>query len=159
MKPDWDRIRRWTDRLVGPALIVILVVILLEIFLPDLAHHYHTEIMVVDYAAIAVFIVDLGFKFERASRWQNFLREYWLEIVAIIPGFILFRILDSLFVITRGAELGQDAIHLATRSERLTALVRGSELTRAARFERVMLGFARTPRLAKATEFFKPHEN
>jgi hypothetical protein len=153
-----DKIRKWTDRLVGPALLVILVVILLEVFLPDLAHEHHKWILVADYAAISIFVVDLGFKFQRASKWQSFLKEYWLEIIAIMPGFVIFRMLDSIFVITRSAELGQDAIHLATRSERLAALAGGGQLTRAARFERVMLGFARTPRLVKAVEFYKPHE-
>lgn len=158
MELDWDTVREWTDRLVGPALVVILFVILLEVFLPDLAHDYHKWILIADYAAISIFVVDLGFKLQRASQWQNFLKEYWLEIIAIMPGFIVFRVLDSVFVITRSAELGQDAIHLATRSERLAALAGGSELSRVARFERVMLGFARTPRLARAMEFFKPHE-
>ena len=158
MDINWDSIRKWADRLVGPALVIILVVILLEIFLPDLAHKYHTAILVADYSAIGVFVVDLGFKFQRASKWENFLREYWLEIIAIMPGFILFRVLDTFFVITRSAELGQDAIHLATRSERLAAIAGSGELSRAARFERVTLGFARTPRLARAVDFFKPHE-
>ncbi|MEF8880297.1 MAG: ion transporter [Candidatus Nanohaloarchaea archaeon] len=158
MDVDWDKIRDWTDMLVGPALLVILVVIILEIFFPDLAHSYHTTILVADYAAISVFVVDLGFKFHRATKWKGFLRDYWLEIIAIMPGFLVFRVLDTFFVITRTAELSQDAIHLATRSERLAALAGGSELTRAARFERVMLGVARTPRLARAVDFFKPHE-
>jgi hypothetical protein len=158
MNLTWENLKEWADRLVGPALLVILVVIILEIFLPDLAHQYHTSILVADYAAISVFVVDLGFKFQRATKWKGFLKDYWLEIIAVMPGFILFRVLDTFFVITRSAELSQDAIHLATRSERLAALAGGSELTRAARFERVMLGIARTPRLARAIDFFKPHE-
>jgi len=155
---DWERLHDWTDRLVGPALLIILIVILFEMFLPDLAHHYHTQILVADYAAISIFVVDLGFKWKRASEWKNFLREYWLEIVAIMPGFIIFRVLDTFFVITRSAELSQDAIHLATRSERLAALAGGGELSRVARFERFTLGLARTPRLAKAIDFYKPSE-
>jgi len=158
MDLNWERVRDVTDMLVGPALVIILAVILLEIFLPDLAHNYHTEILVADYAAILVFVVDLGFKFQRATEWESFLRKYWLEIIAIMPGFIVFRVLDTFFVITRSAELSQDAIHLATRSERLAALAGGSELTRVARFERVMLGLARTPRLARAIDFYKPSE-
>lgn len=155
MRLDYERIHDITDNLVGPALVVILFVILFEIFLPDLAHRYHTAILVADYAAITVFVIDLSFKFKRASEWENFLRNYWLEIIAIMPGFIVFRILDTFFVITRSAELSQDAIHLATRSERLAALT-GGELSRVARLERVSLGLARTPRLAKAVDFFKP---
>jgi hypothetical protein len=155
---DWERIHSWTDRLIGPALLIILIVILLEIFLPDLAHHHHTKILVADYAAITVFVFDLGFKLRRASEWKGFLKDYWLEIIAIMPGFVVFKVLDTIFVITRSARLSQDAIHLATRSERLAALAGGSELTRAARFERVMLGIARTPRLARAKDFFKPSE-
>lgn len=151
---DREKIHNWTDRLVGPALLVILVVVLLEVFMPDLAHRYHTAILVADYAAITVFLVDLSFKFKRASTWKGFLKQYWLEIIAVMPGFILFRILDTLFVITRSAELGQDAIHLATRSERLAALFSGGELSRAARLERLTRGLSRTPRFAKAAKFY-----
>ena len=151
---DREKIHNWTDRLVGPALLVILVVVLLEVFMPDLAHRYHTAILVADYAAITVFLVDLSFKFKRASTWKGFIKHYWLEIIAVMPGFILFRILDTLFVITRSAELGQDAIHLATRSERLAALFSSGELSRAARLERLTRGLARTPRFAKAAKFY-----
>lgn len=153
---DYGRIHDITDMLVGPALVIILFVIIFEIFLPDLAHKYHTAILAADYAAITVFLVDLSFKFKRASEWENFLRDYWLEIIAIMPGFIVFRVLDTFFVITRSAELSQDAIHLATRSERLAAIAGGGELSRVARLERVSLGLARTPRLARAVDFFKP---
>ncbi|MFO7793543.1 MAG: hypothetical protein R6V35_01040 [Candidatus Nanohaloarchaea archaeon] len=151
---DWDTLHDWTDRLVGPALIVILIVILMEIFLPDLAHKYHTAILVADYSAISIFVVDLGFKFKRASEWEGFVKKYWLEIIAIMPGFILFRVLDTIFVITRSAELSQDAIHLATRSERLAAIAGSGELSRAARLERLTKGLTRTPRLAKAFSFY-----
>ena len=153
---DYDRIHDITDKLVGPALVVILFVILFEIFLPDVAHQYHSIILVADYAAITIFVVDLTFKFKRASEWESFLKDYWLEIIAIMPGFIVFRILDTFFVITRSAELSQDAIHLATRSERLAALAGGGELSRVARLERASVGIARTPRLARAIDFFKP---
>lgn len=156
---DWDTLHEWTARLVGPALIVILIVILMELFLPDLAHKYHAAILVADYSAISIFVVDLGFKFKRASEWEDFVKKYWLEIIAIMPGVILFRILDTIFVITRSAELSQDAIHLATRSERLAAIAGSGELSRAARIERLTKGLTRTPRLAKAFSFYDEPSN
>ena len=151
---DREKIHDWTDRLVGPALLVILIVVLLEVFMPDLAHKYHTAILIADYSAISVFIVDLSFKFNRASTWEGFLKHYWLEIIAIMPGFIVFRILETFFVITRSAELSQDAIHLATRSERLAAVFSSGELSRVARIERLTQGLTRTPRFAKAAKFY-----
>ena len=151
---NWDKLHHWTDRMVGPALIVILIVILTEIFLPDIAHKYHTAIVIADYSAILIFVVDLGFKFKRASEWEGFVKKYWLEIIAIMPGFIIFRVLDTFFVITRSAELSQDAIHLATRSERLAAIAGSGEITRAARIERLTKGLTRSPRLAKAFSFY-----
>ena len=151
---DREKIHDWTDRLVGPALLVILIVVLLEVFMPDLAHKYHTAILIADYSAISVFIVDLSFKFNRASTWEGFLKHYWLEIIAIMPGFIVFRILETFFVITRSAELSQDAIHLATRSERLAAVFSSGELSRVARIERLTRGLTRTPRVGKAAKFY-----
>ena len=151
---DWDRLHDITDMLVGPALVIILVVILLEIFLPDIAHKYHTAIVVADYTAILIFVADLGFKFKRASEWEGFVKKYWLEIIAIMPGFIIFRVLETFFIVTSSLELSQDAIHLATRSERLAVLTRSGELSRAARLERLTKGLTRSPRLAKAFSFY-----
>jgi hypothetical protein len=147
-------LERWADKLIGPALIVILTVIVLEIFFPKFAHDYHTAILVADYAAIGVFVVDLSFKFKRAASWEGFIKEYWLEILAISPVFVVVRVFESLAFLTAG-DLAQDTIHLITRSERFAALAGGSELTRSARMSSLVRGIARTPRFAKAAEFFK----
>ncbi|EHK02060.1 hypothetical protein HRED_05928 [Candidatus Haloredivivus sp. G17] len=48
----------------------------------------------------------------------------------------------------------QDAIHLATRSERLAAVFSSGELSRVARIERLTQGLTRTPRFAKAAKFY-----
>jgi hypothetical protein len=149
-----EGVERWSDRLVGPALVVIVAVVVLELFFPDFAHHYHKYILVADYAAILVFVFDLSFKFRRATTWEGFLKDYWLEIIAIFPVFMVVRVFEFLAFLRTG-ELGQEVLHLFTRSERLVALSGGTELSRSARITSLTRGMARTPRLAKAAEFFK----
>lgn len=149
-----EKIEAWTDTLIGPALVVIFVVVILEVFFPDVAHHYHSYILLADRTSIGVFVVDLSFKFKRASDWEGFIKDYWLEIIAVFPVFLVVRIFEILAFL-RAGELGQEIVHLVTRSERLAALARGSELSRSARVGSVLKGLARTPRLAKAAKFYE----
>ena len=156
MHPFLEKIERFVDTLIIPALLGIAVILALELFFTSIAHDYHTWINYADYLIIGIFAVDLSFKFHRASTYEGFLKEHWLEIIAIMPLFLVFRVFTFLRVLS-GAELGQEAAHLAegARSGRLTELSRTSSSARSARFARFIRPISRSPRLAKAAEFFK----
>lgn len=156
MYPILEKIEKVTDALIVPALLVVGVILTLELFFAETAHHYHSWIQLADYLIIGVFTVDLSFKAKRASTWEGFLGEHWLEIIAIIPLFLVFRVFTFLRVLS-GAELGQEAAHLAegARSSRLTSIFATGEASRSTRFARFIKPISRSPRLAKAAEFFK----
>lgn len=161
MHPSLEKIEKVIDALIVPALLGVAVILTLELFFTDFAHHHHKLINYADYTIIAIFAVDLSFKFRRASTWEGFLKEHWLEIIAIMPLFLVFRVFTFLRVLS-GAELGQEAAHLAegARSGRLTSIFRAGEASRSARFARFIRPISRSPRLAKAAEFFKhPNED
>ncbi len=144
------------DFLVVPALLVVLVIVVVELFFTEIAHHYDVWINMADTAVIAVFAIDLSFKWRRATEWEGFVRKHWLEIIAITPFFYVFRVFELVWVAST-AEIGQETAHLAegARSGRLTQFFRSAEATRSARFGRFIRFFSRAPRFAKAAEFFK----
>lgn len=156
MHPYLEDIEWTADKLIVPALFVVAVILAVELFLPELAHEYHSLINYADYAVILVFAVDLSFKLCEASTWEGFLRDYWLEIIAITPFFLVFRTIEFLRVLS-GADLSQDAAHLAEglRSGRLTEMFRTTEAMRSTRFARFIRPISRSPRLARAAEFFR----
>jgi hypothetical protein len=159
MHPILEKIEKAADALVVPALLLIAVILTLELLFTQTAHHYHSWIQIADYAIIGIFTFDLSFKAYRASTWEGFLKEHWLEIIAIMPLFLVFRVFTFLRVFS-GAELGQEAAHLAegARSGRLSAIVQPAEASRSTRFAKFVRPISRSPRLAKAAEFFKHPE-
>lgn len=156
MHPVLEKVEKTVDALILPALLGVAVILVLELFFTDIAHHYHSWINYADYTIIGIFAVDLSFKLHRASTYEGFLRNHWLEIIAITPFFMVFRTVDFLRILS-GAETGQEAAHLVegTRSGRLTEMFRSSEAARSTRFSRFVRTFSRSPRLAKASDFFK----
>lgn len=134
------KIEHLADALIPPALLGVTIILGLELGFPEVAHNYHSWINYVDYAIIGIFSVDLSFKAHRASRWDVFLKEHWLEIVAIMPFFLMFRVFEFLRLIA-GIETGQEAAHLASGA-------------RSSRFTRIIRPLSRSPRLARAAEFF-----
>ena len=149
----FEKLETLVDRLIPPALILVLLIIVMELLFPETAHHYDEHLNMADSFVILIFATDLSFKLNRAKTWEGFLRDYWLEIIAIMPLFFVFRMIELVFV-TRTAEVGQDAVHLGTRTERVVAAFRSPEAARSARFGRFIRAFSRSPRFAKAAEFF-----
>ena len=156
MRPFFEKVEKTADALIVPALLVVAVILTLELFFTDLAHDYHSLINYADYMIIGIFATDLSFKLYRASTWKGFLKNHWLEIIAIMPFFMVFRFFEFLRFLST-AELGQEAAHLAegTRSGRLTEFFRTSEAARSSRFTRFIRPISRSPRLAEAADFFK----
>jgi len=145
----------WADRLIMPALLAIVVIVILEIFFYDIAHQYHFWIEFVDVIVIGIFCVDLSFKFQRARSWEGFVRKYWLEIIAVIPIFLIFRLAEIVRFSMQSFEIGQHILHLVERSGRFAAIFRSAEFSRSVRFAMFIRGFSRLPRLAMAAHFFE----
>jgi len=161
MRPVLEKIEKWADRLIVPALLGVLFIVLVEIFFTDFAHDIHGQIVLLDNVVITIFVVDLAFKVHRASTWEGFFRNHWLEVIAILPFFLVFRIVEGIFIAADLVDIGQHTAHLAegARSGRIAEFFRSSELTRSTRFSRLIRAISRTPRFAKAAEFFESPEH
>src|SRR3989338_7990931 len=112
------KVEKFVDRIIPPLLVVLLLIIIADIFFAEQFEPYHLYVDYFDALLIAVFVADLAFKFHRVRKVPKFIRKYWIEIIATIPFFLIFRFteflgLDSLI------EQGQRFAHEAGELEKL----------------------------------------
>jgi hypothetical protein len=180
MKRWMHKIEVIVDKLIPPALIVLLAVIILDLGFSEFvaAHHLEPYMVAADYAIIALFVVDLVFKWLRTRHIPLFLRKYWLDILAVFPFFLLFRLFEAaagafsfavsesaqtvqavvhegLEVEKEGAKLIQEAEKIATQGSRVAkGADKISKLSRSAKFMRFLRPILRLPRFIKAIPRF-----
>ena len=188
MKRWMHKIEVLVDKLIPPALIVLLVVIVLELGFSEFVEHYHLHpyILAADYAIISLFFIDLVFKWMRTRHLPKFLRKYWLDILAVFPFFLLFRMFELAagafsFAVSESAQTIQAIVHegLEVEKEGARLLREGekfvkegsrvareaeklSKLSRSSRFMRFLRPILRLPRFIKAIPrmihfYEKPH--
>jgi len=155
------KIEKIVDKLIPPMLLVLMVLIVLEIFFADFAHHYEFWIILIDYIVIAVFVLDVIFKYIRIHPFKKFLRKSWLDILAIFPFAIMFRFFEGFFEIFAASELikkSQSIFHEAVELEKEAGKIvkeveRAGKVARTSRFARFIRPIARAPRFVKAFAF------
>ena len=150
------------DRLIPLVLALLLVVIIGELFFSHQFEWYSGYADWFDSFIVVVFATDLGFKYSRIRKFPNFFRKYWLEIIATIPFFMVFRLLE-LFKVPEFIERSQLLAHEAPVAQGVereaAALVketaRAGEVSRVDRMLNVFRAFGRSPRFIKALHFFE----
>ena len=153
MKEIWEHVENFFDKMIVPALIVLLIYVIVDVFFTDFKYSYENYFFYADMFIISIFVGDLSFKFKRAASWKGFLRREWLEIIAIIPFFWIFRLVES---IARVGELVQEIIHIVTRGGRLARLLAALGLvgTRDNRFANFVRKITGSERFEEAAKFF-----
>lgn len=160
MKRIWHKIELIVDKLIPPSLIILAFVIIIEVFYSEIAHQYYDYIMIADMLVIAIFIVDLIFKYIRMKNVPLFIRRYWLEIIAVFPFYLIFRGVE-LFIaylpISESMQSFQMMLHEGLEIERegqkiVSEAGRSSRVHRFIRFLRPLL---RLPRFLKIAAFFE----
>ena len=114
MHPFWEKIEHYNAKLITPALIVLLGIIVYELFFPVEDHTMETAVKIADALIIAVFIIDLIFLASRARSAKFFFKNYWLDLLAVFPFVIFFNVLESVYRIVLATErltLGQAILH------------------------------------------------
>jgi len=150
------------DRLIPPILAALLVVIVGELFFSHQFEWYKHYADWFDGFVILLFATDLGFKYLRVRKLPTFFKKYWLEIIATIPFFLVFRLLE-LFRFTEFVERGQAIAHEAVVAERVEkeAVVivkeaaRAGEVSRTARMLNSFRAVSRLPRFVRVLPFFE----
>ena len=85
------RLEQAVDKVIAPLLIALLLIIAGEVFLGERFEAYSTYADYFDILIILIFAVDLSFKFYRVRKFPKFVKSYWVEIIATIPFFLIFK--------------------------------------------------------------------
>ncbi len=145
--PKWlEEIEYLVDKIVPYMLIVLTFLIALEF--THFAEEYHSLIVWTDNFIIAFFIVDLLFKWNHVKNAVTFFRLYWIDVLAVFPFYLIFRLYAFAAEITLAGEQTQKVLHEAAliretkligQSKIITQLVREGKFLRAgARFLRLL---------------------
>lgn len=154
MEEFWKNLEKFFDRMIVPALLVLIVIVVADVFFTDYKYVYEQQFFYADLFVIFVFVGDLSFKFKHAKSTKKFFRHEWLEILAVIPFFWVFRLIES---VARVGELVQEIVHLVTRGGRIARLFAALGLagTRENRFKQFLNKIFRSDRFEKAASFFR----
>ncbi len=156
------RIELLVDRLIPPMLAALLIVIIGELFFSHQFEWYKHYADLFDGFVIIVFAADLGFKYSRIRKVPAFVKKYWLEIIATIPFFLVFRLLEF-FRISDVLETTQAFAHegaAAGKLEKEVELIaketaRAGEVSRTAKLLNTFRAIGRFPRMIRAAHFFE----
>ena len=161
MRKYLEKFEKLIDKLILPSLIAVFFIVITALLFSDFYSQYKTIINILDNLVISIFVIDIGFKVYRAKEWDNFLRQHWLEIVAVLPAFMFYRIIEGFFIALEYVEKSQHVAHLleGARSGRFAAFIGGGGLPRSERLARFIRPLSRSPRLAKAVNFYESPEH
>lgn len=156
MHPFWEKVEHYNAKLITPALIVLLGVIIYELFLHVENHTVELIIRIADALVITVFVIDLIFLASRARSAKFFFKNYWLDILAVFPFVIFFNVIESAYRIILATErltLGQAILHETVEASRgAKALAEGGKFARSLRIVARLLRIVTKSRL-----FMKVH--
>jgi len=140
----------FVDRSIPYTLVILLFVILAEMFAPEKTAPFHAYISFIDWSIIAIFVTDLLFKYKRSNSVKGFFKQYWLEIIATLPAFMLVKVIEEFRFIANLDEtlaMSQEAFEFGERV--------GSKASRLQQFERFLRPLSRLPRFFKAFHFYE----
>lgn len=162
------KLEYFTDRIIPYLLVLLAAVLIMEFFFKEISKEYYSLISIADMIIIFFFALDLAYKFNRVRKLKIFLKKYWLDIIAVFPFFLLFRLAEEIFVLFRlSPELSesQKFFHIGLETEKLAkeeiALREIAELQKETRLARTQMlsRYFRLPRLIKIFPFYeKPIE-
>lgn len=171
MHPLLKKIEHITDRIIPYLLVLLAIILTLEFGFKQTAEHYHTYIVVADYIIIFFFTLDLIYKYNRVRQFKPFVKKFWLDILAVFPFFLLFRVIEEtllLFRVSQEVSEGQKFLHLGVEAEKIAKEERVlAELQKESRFikeieagtklsrTRLFARFFRLPRLIKVFPFYE----
>jgi len=139
-------------------LILLTFLIIIEFSLTGAAEKYSIFFDISHSIIIFIFVLDLIFKYQRTRTLKQFFTYYWLDILAVFPFYLVFRLFEQLTLLFRFSELAQESqkiLHEGLEVERVVAK-EVQEVEKGSKFlPRFLRALQRSPRLLKARVFFK----
>ena len=116
-------------------LVILFVSITIEFLYPEVVQPYTVYLRIFDGFIVALFAADLTFIYRRSQSFRQFVTKNWIDILATIPFFIVFRFFQGASLI-------------------LAIFARGTVevVADASRFSRFLRPLARTPRFARVLD-------
>ena len=153
----------WVDKSIPYLVILLLLMIIIDFGFHEEVEPYEIYILIFDYVVIAVFCIDLVFKYLRVRKIPEFLKKHWLDIIAIFPFFLLFRFFEWSYGLIKIPQLllePQTALHESILLEKeglrlVKAAERTEKLSRTRLLFRFIRPIQRLPRLLKIIPYFE----
>ena len=126
MHPFWEKVEHYNAKLIPFALVLLLGIIIFELFIHIENHTVELMVKIADALVITVFIIDLLFLAKKAKSVKFFFKHYWLDILAVFPFVIFFRVLESAYKVALATErltLGQAILHETVEASKSTKLL------------------------------------
>ncbi len=163
----WWKIDEINSKLIPLAIVLLLFIILAELVFHLEGISWHRALQVMDGIVIAIFVIDLVFLALKSRNARYFFRHYWLDILAVFPFGIVFRLIEQVqrgVIATERLVLAQSIFHETLevekeakgvlRAERLVKPLRiGARLTRVVTKSRLFTRFRRNEAIAKRKLF------
>lgn len=147
------KVEHYNHKLIFPAVILLLFVIIFEIFIHTENYALELAIKIVDYMVIAVFVIDLIFLARKARSTKFFFKNYWLDLLAVFPFGLLFGFLGGFMRIFSASEevvgVSQAIFHEGLETEKV--VVEAERATKAGKTIRIG---TRIARVVSKTHFF-----
>jgi hypothetical protein len=173
MKPWLHKVEVLVDKSIPYLVLILLILIVLDLFYNEKVVDYENQILVLDYFIVIIFIIDLSFKYYRVRNAKTFLKKYWLDIIAILPFFLIFRLIEEIILLTRvsetlsqsqgllhtGVEVGRIASGGQEEARVLKEIQEATKLERTAKIARIVRPVERAPRIWRMLHFYeKPYK-
>ncbi|MBT3985330.1 hypothetical protein HOD38_01255 [archaeon] len=158
------------DWIIPFAVLILLGVIIVELFFHDFAETYHLAITIIDATVIGIFVIDLIFKWIRIRHIKPFIKECWLDIIAVFPFFLVFRVVERFLILLElsgdikqfqmlfheGLELRKSGSSILKEGGKIVQEAeKAGKLSRVQQIVRYIKPIQRSPRLLKALPFFE----
>jgi len=183
-----EKLEHFLDFIMPYTLILLLFIIICGFFFKHFYETYHVFFVWGDWFVLGVFVLDLIFKYKKAKNIPNFLKTSWLDIIAVFPFFLVFRVFETMGLIRGIVETGQEAqllfhagvevqkeikgaaaigqeIKLAAQLEKEARVIKqidviAQEGARSEKMARFLRPIFRSPRLFQGIKFYeKPKKN
>jgi hypothetical protein len=158
-RPFWQwfyhEFEHFTDHVIPILVILLAIVLILENPLWTLlpVSHYEPWIGIFDGLIVFFFVSDLVFKWFKTRNLRRFFRLYWIDMVAVFPFYLLFRVYAEVASIFRVgeeiAESGQKLAHEAVLIREAKTLAEAEKLAKEAQLLREAEAIGKQARIAK----------
>ncbi|MDO8657088.1 MAG: hypothetical protein Q7K45_07690 [Nanoarchaeota archaeon] len=122
MHPFWKKVEEINGKLIPAALVLLLGIIILELFVHVEDPNLKLGMEIADGIVVTIFVIDLIFLAIAAKSAKFFFKNYWLDLIAVLPLNLIFRLLTPFFrglALAEEAVVGQRLLHESVEAERL----------------------------------------